>query len=125
MRHWAEKYLLIDYKQMRCSEFVEFVLRDHFKREFSFPKPEGTVFKQSHQIKENVPLFCVKTDKPQTGDLVLMHGIRMMCHVGLYVDIKGTGHVLHTEAKLRTAALQNLKHLFHIGYTVEGFYTWR
>lgn len=125
MKHWASKYLEVSYKDMKCSEFVEHVLRDHFKKDVSFPTPEGYIFNQSQQIKKYVPQYCERTEHPETGDLVLMNGLRMMCHVGLYVEINRVGHVLHTEARLKTAALQNLKNLVYFGYTVEGFYKWR
>lgn len=124
MRHWAEKYLLIQYKDMNCSKFVEFVLRDHFKVDLSFPQSEGTLFRQSQQIRESMPKFCESTLKPKDGDMVLMHGRRMMCHVGIYVKIGIKEYVLHTESRLKTAALHPINNLFHYGYSVEGFYSW-
>lgn len=122
--HYLEKYLSISYKDMNCSKFVEHILNDHFKKNISFPQSEGFIFRQSEQIKENLPSFCIETEDPRDGDLVLMRGIRRMSHVGLYVQIKKEHYVIHTEARLRTAALHKIKDLYLYGYGLEGFYTW-
>lgn len=125
MKHWSEKYLQIQYKDMNCSKFCEHVLRDHFGIDFNFPQSQGTLFAQSQQIRENMPTYCIKTDYPQDGDMVLMHGKRQMCHVGIYIRIGISGYVLHTESRLRTAALHKLNDLNAYGFYVEGFYKWR
>lgn len=123
--HWSSKYLQIKYKDMNCSQFSEFVLRDHFKRDFKFPQSKGSIFNQSKQIRDNIPKFADRTDKPQDGDLVLMHGLRRMCHVGIYVNIKGIEYVLHCESRLKSAALHRFNDLFQFGFSVEGVYSWR
>ena len=122
--HWAEKFLKIEYKDMNCSKFVEHVLRNQFGINYSFPQSEGSLFNQSQQIRDAMPSFCTKTDSPKEGDMILMHGRRRMCHVGIYVRIGITDYVLHTESSIKTAALHPLKNLLFFGYTVEGFYTW-
>lgn len=122
--HWTSKYIAIEYKDMNCSKFVEYVLRDKFNINFSFPQSEGSIFNQSKQIKDSLPLFARKTDLPKDGDLVLMHGRRRMCHVGMYVKIGRSGYVLHTESSMKTAALHQINKVFFNGYTVEGYYTW-
>lgn len=124
MGHWTSKYMMIEYKQMNCSKFVEHVLRDHFKRDYSFPQSEGSLFNQSKQIKESVPTFAEKTDEPKDGDLVLMNGKRMLCHVGLYLKIGREGYVFHTESSKKTALLHRLKDVTGYGYSVEGIYSW-
>ena len=122
---WIKKYLTIQYKEMNCSKFVEFVLRDHFKIEYRFPQSEGSLFNQSEQIRQSIPSFAVKTNEPKTGDLVLMHGRRRMCHVGLYIEgIDGASYVLHTESSMGTAALHRFTDLIVYGYSVEGIYSW-
>jgi len=123
--HWASKYLSIPYKNMNCSKFVEHVLRDHFKRDYTFPQSEGSLFNQSIQIKENLPKFCYKTNDPAEGDLVLMHGARRMCHVGVYLKIKDIEYVLHSESSMKCSALHKFKDLKFFGYSVEGVYTWQ
>lgn len=124
MRHWSEKYLQMTYDKWNCSQFVEYVLRDHFGRDYKFPQSKGNVFEQSNQLKESIPHFAKRTEEPQTGDLILMNGIRRLCHVGLLIIIGGHKFVLHTEARLKTARLQDLASLPYHGYTVEGFYRW-
>ena len=123
--HWTMKYLQVEYKDMNCSKFVEHVLRDHFKINYTFPQSEGSLFNQSQQLRDNIPKFTYKTDMPKDGDLVLMHGKRRMCHVGMYVKIGRAGYVFHTESSMKTAALHKICTVFFNGYTVEGFYTWR
>lgn len=125
MKHWSEKYLTMTYDKWNCSQFVEHVLKDHFNINFNFPQSSGNVFEQSNQIKENVPIFAEKTDTPKEGDLIVMNGVRRLQHVGLLVIIKNRKYVLHTEARLKTARLQDLSFLSVHGYTVEGFYKWR
>jgi len=124
MYHWSEKYLQIAYKNMNCSKFVEHVLRDRFGIEYSFPQSEGSLFNQSQQIRDAMPSFCERTDAPKDGDMVLMHGKRLMCHVGIYVRIGYKAYVLHTESSLATAALHPINELKNFGYQVEGFYKW-
>lgn len=124
MKHWVNKYLKISYKEMNCSKFVEHILREEFKIEYTFPQSEGTLFKQSQQIRDNINIFAQKTDNPKDGDMILMHGKRLMCHVGVYVKIGINEYVLHTESSLKTAALHKLKDLKNYGYSVGGFYTW-
>ena len=122
--YWVRKYLSVEYKDMNCSKFVEYVLRDHFKKDYSFPQSEGTVFAQSAQIKANVPMFCEKTESPKEGDLVLMHGIRRLCHVGMYLESNGIQYVLHCEKNMGCSAVHRAKDLIRYGYSIEGFYTW-
>lgn len=122
---WVKKYLKITYHQMHCSAFVEHVLRNEFGKDYKFPQSKGSVFNQSEQIRKHLPEFCEKTDNPKNGDLVLMHGIRRMCHVGLYLKINHEDYVLHTEAKMKTAALHRLKDLYYYGLKAEGIYTWQ
>lgn len=124
-RHWSEKYISITYKQMNCSKFCEHVLREEFGIDFNFPQSKGSLFAQSQQIRDELPVYCDRTDTPKDGDLILMHGRRLMCHVGLYVKIGITEYVLHTESSLESAVLQPLKSLINFGYSVEGFYKWR
>lgn len=123
--HWSRPFLQIPYKDMNCSKFAEYVLNLHFKRNFSFPQSEGSIFNQSKQIRDNVPKFADRTETPKDGDLVLMHGLRRMCHVGIYVEIKGIAYVLHCESSMKCSALHRLDRLMTFGYSVEGIYTWR
>lgn len=122
--HWTNKYLSIEYKDMNCSKFVEHVLRDHFGIDYTFPQSRGSVFEQSNLIKKSIPEFSVETNEPKEGDLVLMHGIRRLCHVGMFVKIKRESFVLHTESKIKAAALHRIKDLSRYGYSLGGFYTW-
>lgn len=124
MRHWTHKYMTIEYKKMNCSKFVEHILRDHYGRDYSFPQSEGSLFNQSLQIKTSVPSFASRTDNPQDGDLILMHGKRMLCHVGLYLKIGREEYVFHTESSKKTALLHRLRELTSYGYSVEGIYSW-
>jgi len=123
--HWASKYLSVSYKDMNCSKFVEYVLRDHFGKDYKFPQSEGSLFNQSVQIKENLPKLCDKTENPSDGDLVLMHGARRMCHVGLFLKIRGVDYVLHCESSMRCSALHKFSDLISFGFSVEGVYTWQ
>jgi len=124
MRHWSNKYLAIPHNKMNCSKFVEHVLRDHFKKDYEFPQSQGSLFNQSQQIRDNLPKFCKRTQEYKDGDLVLMHGLRMMCHVGLYVGIRGTDYVLHCESSMKTSALHRFIDISRYGYTIQGVYEW-
>lgn len=121
--HWTRKYFLENNKQT-CSAFVEQVLREQFNIDYKFPQSSGSVFDQSYQIKQSMPLFCKKTETPKDGDLVLMHGKRRLCHVGLYLKIGRKDFVFHTELNMDTVSLHHFKDVFKYGYTVEGVYTW-
>lgn len=125
MRHWTEKFISIPYQKYNCSKFVEHVLRTQFGIDYNFPQSEGTLFKQSQMIKDYLPFYCEKTENPEEGDLVLMHGKRRMCHVGIFVPIKRSKYVLHSEVRMGTSALHNFNLLAGFGYSVEGVYKWR
>lgn len=125
MRHWSAKYLSIEYKNMNCSKFVEHVLRDHFGIDYNFPQSEGSLFNQSNQIKKHVPELCIETSEYKDGDLVLMNGKRSLCHVGMYLRIKGADYVLHCESSLKTAALHRFSDIIVYGFSIAGVYTWR
>ena len=56
---------------------------DHFGIKYEFPQSKGSLFNQSMQIKESLPVFCRETVTPTEGDLILMSGIRRLCHSGL------------------------------------------
>lgn len=123
-KHWSCKYISMPYLKYNCSKFIEFVLRDHFNIEYSFPQSEGSLFYQSHQLKKHIPEYCIKTENPKEGDLILMHGLRRMCHVGILVFIKNKPYVLHSESAMGCSCLHRLTELFNYGYSVEGYYTW-
>lgn len=122
---WVKKYLLIDYNEMNCAEFIEYVLRDHFGKEFNFPQSKGSIFAESLQIRECLPKYVTRTDDPEDGDLVLMHGKRLMCHVGLFVKIGITEFVLHTDANMKSSSFHNIREIKNYGYKLEGYYKWR
>ena len=127
MLHWSNKYLSVPYKNMNCSKFVEYVLKDHFGIIFNFPQTEGTLFAQSELIKEAIPVFSSypeKANDPEDGDLVLMHGLRRMCHVGMYVKIKNISYVLHSESKIGSSCLHRFDDLKYYGMKLEGVYKW-
>lgn len=122
--HWTKKYLSITYDKMNCSKFVEYVLRDHFGRDYIFPQGRGNLFEQSNQLKKHIPEFCIQTHTPKDGDLILMNGLRMLCHVGMYVKIQRTSYVFHSESSMGCAALHKIREIGNFGYSVAGYYTW-
>ena len=109
---------------MNCAEFVEYVLREQFDKEFLFPQSKGSIFLETEQIKDEMPKFVVSTSTPKDGDLVLMHGKRLMCHVGLYVRIGWVEYVLHTEGTIKVSSLHRINDLRLYGYKMAGYYTW-
>lgn len=123
MKHWADKYLKLTSK-MDCSELVEYVLRDHFNVNYAFPKGTGSVGSRSKLIRDTMPLYTKKTDTPKEGDLVLMNGNRLLCHVGMLIKVNNQDYVLHTDARMKTVAVHKIKELASIGYTLGGFYEW-
>lgn len=124
MSHWSSKYLQMDFSNTTCSAFCEYVLNDHFGKDYKFPQSQGSVFNQSAQLKKHIPEYCIETKEPKDGDLVLMNGLRRLCHVGLFVKIGVVDYVLHCEIKMGRSALHRLKDLSSYGYTLSGFYTW-
>lgn len=128
MKHWYEKYISMPYKKWNCSKFVEHVLRDHFNINFNFPQTTGTIFAQSELIKKSMPVFSSYpnvTNNPIDGDLVLMHGKRLMCHVGLYLKINNIDYVLHSESSIGSSCLHKIRELRNYGYSLEGIYKWQ
>lgn len=125
--HWSCKFLSIPYSELNCAEFVEFVLRKEFKINFTFPQNRGSVFSQSAEIKKQIYNFTYpeKTKLPEEGDLVLMNGIRKMCHVGILVKKKDSLFVLHSQKNLGCACLHKLKDISNYGLSIEGIYKWR
>lgn len=122
--HWSRKYISIKYDKMNCSKFVEHIMRDHFGIDYKFPQSQGSLFNQSAQLKTHMKEFVVKTETPSEGDVVLMHGLRRMCHIGMYILIGRTPYILHCEKNFGSAAIHKLREIGQFGYNVEGFYTW-
>lgn len=125
--HWSCKFLSIPYSELNCAEFVEFVLRKQFGINLYFPQNRGSVFSQSADLKKYIKSFVYpeKTEEPQEGDLVVMNGIRRMCHVGLLVKKGNDLFVLHTQKNLGCACLHKLKDISNYGLTLEGIYKWQ
>lgn len=115
------------YKKWNCSKFCEYILRDRFNIIYDFPQTTGTIFAQSELLKKEIPVysdFPNKTDDPKDGDLVVMNGLRLLCHIGLYVEIKGIRYVLHSESSIKCSALHKFDDLKGYGYSIEGVYKW-
>lgn len=125
--HWSCKFLSIPYQELNCAEFVEFVLKKQFNIDFTFPQNRGSVFSQSDQLKKEFLnyVYPEKTNEPEEGDLVLMNGIRKMCHVGILVKKKNDFFVLHSQKNLGCACLHKLKDISNYGLTLEGIYKWQ
>ena len=124
LRHWSERFLQIEYKDMNCAEFVEHVQRVQFNRDFKFPQSKGSLFLETQQIKEEIPKYVEETKTPKDGDLVLMHGQRLMCHIGVYVRIGWSEYVLHTEGRIKVSSLHRIQDLNLYGYKLARFYRW-
>lgn len=126
MKHWSYKYISMDFSKMNCAQFVEYVLQDHFKIYFRLPQTRNTISENKELLKETMFKFVYPeiTDNPKDGDGVLMRGIRMSCHIGLYVNIKNVDYVLHTEKKFGTSCLHKFSDLTNYGFKVEGVYKW-
>lgn len=124
--HWSCKYLSIPYHEMNCAEFVEHILDKEFSRKFKFPQNHGSVFSQSHEIKQELQNYVrpEPTLEPKDGDLVLMNAQRKMCHVGILVKRRGALHVLHTQKNIGSACLHRLKDLPYYGLSLQGIYKW-
>lgn len=125
--HWSCKFLSIPYAQLNCAEFVEYVLKKQFGITFYFPQNRGSVFSQSADLKKYIKRYVhpEKTDSPEEGDLVVMNGVRKMCHVGILVKIKNDFFVLHTQKNLGCACLHKLKEIKNYGLNLEGIYKWQ
>lgn len=125
--HWSCKFISIPYEKLNCAEFVEYVLEKQFGIKFIFPQNHGSVFSQSAQLRNEFTnyVFPEKTDSPSEGDLVLMNGVRKMCHVGILVKKKNSLYVLHSQKNLGCACLHKLKDISIYGLSLEGIYKWR
>lgn len=109
---------------MNCAEFAEYVLREQFNKDFKFPQSKGSIFSQSQLIKDELPKWVIETDAPKDGDLVLMHGQRLMCHIGIYTRIGWVDYVLHSEGRIKVSALHRISDLNLYGYKLARFYAW-
>lgn len=124
LNHWARKYIMIPFRPYNCAAFVEFVLKDHFKCEMVFPQTTLNRNKDIELIKQ-FTLTLKRTDTPEDGDIVLMDGYREACHVGVYADINGVGHVLHSDVNIKSSAIHRISDLFNYRYFLNGYYKWR
>lgn len=124
--HWSYKYLNIPYHKLNCAQFVQMVLAKEKGVNFQFPQCDGSVFAQSVAIKKNMPVFLQeRVVQPVDFDMVLMHGIRRSCHIGLFAKIDGISYVLHSQKKFQMTCLHKIRDLSGYGLTVEGFYRWQ
>lgn len=123
--HWAVRYMCIPFRPYGCGEFVEKVLKEEFGCPYEFPKSASCLRKDPEIIREFLSAKLRETDNPKDGDIVMMDGDRQTCHVGVYVEIKGIHHVLHSERRIRTSCLHRVSDLSRYGYYNARFYTWQ
>lgn len=125
MRHWCEKYLMRRHTPYSCGDFVENVLLDKYGFSYNFPKSVKDLEEDTKSIKRLIGNVLIKTENPIEGDIVVMGGRRHACHVGVFVEIKNIKYILHSDINIKYSALTKLSELFHLGYFVEGYYSWR
>lgn len=121
---WVKKYISIPFSPYNCAAFVEKILKEEFGCNLIFPQTTLNRNKDIELIKSTV-MNLERTDSPQLGDIVLMDGYRVACHVGVYVPINNIGHVLHSDMIMKSGALHKISDLPNYRYFLNGFYKWR
>lgn len=108
-----------------CGEFAAMVLRKEFGVKVDAPKSSMDLRKDPEIIQDYISKTLTETINPQDGDVVLMNGDRIACHVGLFVNINNQDFIFHSERRFRSACLHKVSDLVKYGYFINGFFTWR
>lgn len=126
MPHWSDAYLDIPHAQLDCGELVERVLREQFGRDVTFPRKQRPgLIHRSGLITDHADEFATRIGLPVDGCGVLMIVRGRLAHIGLYCDIDGTGHVLHSDSLFGASVRLPLFRMQPPRYRIEGFYAWR
>lgn len=125
MKHWCEKFLMRRHTPYSCGDFVEEVLFDQYGFRYNFPKSVKDLEEDTKSIKGLIGNVLVRTENPTEGDIAVMGGKRHACHVGIFIEIKNTKYILHSDINIKYSVLTKCSDLFYLGYFIEGFYSWR
>lgn len=125
MNHWTIKYLSIPFSPFGCGEFVEKVLKEEFGCDYIFPKSSSCLKKDPEIIKNFISSNLIETKNPKDGDIVLLNGDRLTCHVGVYVSLSNRDYVLHSERRIKVSCLHRVTELGTYGYFNARYFTWQ
>ncbi|KKW67390.1 hypothetical protein AAV94_11155 [Lampropedia cohaerens] len=115
--------------QYDCADLAMDAARELFGREIVLPsarpRPQGTR-SQATALLRAMGELARPVAEPQDGDLVLMalKGCEIAGHVGTWLHVNYSPHVLHTSLAMGYAGLTRLDELPRYGIRVEGFYRW-
>lgn len=126
MTHWSDGYVDISHEELDCGELVEKVLRERLGRsDVRFPrKASADLVHRSQLICANAATFATRIDRPVDGCGVLLFARGRRAHIGLYCEIQGVPHVLHSDSVFGRSVRVPLSRLL-ARYRLEGWYAWR
>lgn len=105
-----------------CAHLCETVLREEFNTHIVLPTYErASPFKYSQKIDEVIETQFEKIDDPRDGDILLMKCRGRLTHVGVWVKIGHTPHVLHS-LKRFGSVLHKISQLENVALKPEGVY---
>ncbi len=125
--HWSDKYIGLEYSKYNCAEFVALVAKNEYSHDIILPKNVGK-FLRAQQKKINNHFFnyvySVNITKPIEGCVVLMHGRKHSCHIGIFTYINKVGYVVHSMSGFNSVVRHKVSDLSNFNLKVEGYYQW-
>ena len=123
---WTDKYIGTPYTECDCAQIAQRVQFERFDREITLPSErDGGVFALSAQIQRVRDDYGTPTDHPVEGDAVVMLAAGRLWHIGVYVVVGSTPHVLHALRNAGQTCLHKIRDLPMMGLAVEGYYQWK
>ena len=121
--HWAARYVGLPYTEADCAALAARVLVEQFGK---FTPVEAvdrapSALGRARQVQAAAQAF-VRVERPEEGDLVVMHCRGRPSHVGVLARVGGVDHVLHALKNQGSACLHKVRDLPRLGLQVEGFY---
>ncbi len=127
--HWTETYVGRPYLEgdHDCATLVETVLRERFAINASLPPAARSIRARDQQVAEEVTTRWIQVLCPREGDVAVMRATGRLRtlgnHIGVHVDVVGSGHVLHCAAGVGTC-LHAVAALSERGLEVCGSFRW-
>lgn len=123
--HWTKKYLSQKFIPFGCGEFSALVLNKEFGLDIKSPKSTLDLRKDPELIESFLDVKFTETKEPKDGDIVLMDGDRIACHVGIFAIVSNKKCVIHADRRFKSACLHEIDKLILYGYKANRYYTWR
>lgn len=125
LMHWSDKYLGLPYDKFNCAELVKFVYKKELNRELKYNfEMTDSLIGMVKLIDKNFFTFVEeeKLEEPEEFSIALMHGSKMVSHIGVATQINRRWYILHAVQNQKQTVRNRVNGIEMTGLRVEGFY---